>query len=75
MGNFEDFIRYGFPGYTYIGTVSVAILLSGGPLAALLSDGSLATIIGAAIIVVGPLIGFLIHQIYFLWTMIHHLSG
>jgi len=64
MGTFEDFIRYGLPGYILLGSI-VSVLT----LAAILPINydiykDFANIVGATILVVGPLIGFIIHQLY-----------
>ena len=67
MGSFEDFIRYGFPGYVLISSILVATWLAGLIPTTAIDNGSLATVVGAAILIVGPLFGFLVHQVYFLY--------
>jgi hypothetical protein len=67
MGSFEDFIRYGFPGYLLI--FSIIFLLAHNGIICLDKDSlkDYATIVGAIILVIGPLVGFLIHQVYFVY--------
>lgn len=65
MSNFEDFIRYGFPGYLLICSILTCLWMVG-----LLPGEStfykdFGWIVGAFTLVFGPLIGFFIHQLYF----------
>jgi len=65
MNTVFEFIRYGFPGYITLGTISYQAV----KLDLLPSQKStmeqLSTVFGASFLIVGPIIGFIIHQIYF----------
>lgn len=67
MGNIFELIRYGFAGYLFLATIIVSfyrieILPQGKSFYA-----EWGNIIGATLLVIGPIIGFVIHQIYFVW--------
>ena len=67
MGSFNDFIRYGLPGYLLLLTVLLLCLCLG-----LISNDpetykDYVGILVAMLLIIGPLIGFLIHQIYFVY--------
>ncbi len=67
MANFMEFIRYGLPGYLFLASLVFALLRR----QALPTDykfyNDFGTIIGASLIVIGPLFGFIIHQLYFMY--------
>ena len=67
MANFMEFIRYGLPGYLFLASILFGLWRRG----ALPDDATFynnfGTILGAALIVVGPLVGFIVHQLYFLY--------
>lgn len=67
MANFLEFIRYGLPGYIFLSSLVFALYQSHmlPPDRQFYSDYG--TIIGACLLVVGPLVGFVIHQIYFIY--------
>lgn len=65
MGTFDDFVRYGLPGYIFIISVLFCLAIVGA-----LPDNydfykAFAGVAGVVALVVGPLIGFIIHQVYF----------
>jgi hypothetical protein len=67
MGTFEDFVRYGLPGYIFVASALFASAIMG-----LLPNNyevykDFADIVGAALLIIGPLIGFIIHQVYFVY--------
>lgn len=67
MGPFEEFVRYAFPGYALIASVVACLWIVG-----LLPENvdfykNFGGIGGAFALVVGPLVGFVIHQIYFIY--------
>lgn len=67
MGNFEDFIRYGLPGYIFL--ISLLFALGNMPFIRIDLDliKNYASIIGTTLLIMGPLVGFLIHQVYFIY--------
>lgn len=67
MGTIIDLIRYGFAGYLLITTLIVSLYrINYLPIN---SDfyKNFGGIIGATILIVGPILGFVIHQIYFVY--------
>lgn len=67
MGNFDDFIRYGLPGYILLLTLFFLSMFVGIITSDLTRYKEYLVIIGATVLIIGPLIGFIIHQIYFLY--------
>jgi len=65
MSNFENFIRYGFPGYLLIASILVSLWMVGVLPSEISFYKDFGGIIGAFTLVIGPLIGFFIHQLYF----------
>lgn len=67
MANFMEFIRYGLPGYLFLASLVFALIRR----QVLPTDykfyNDFGTIMGAALLVIGPLFGFIIHQIYFVY--------
>jgi hypothetical protein len=64
MESFQDFIRYGLPGYIFIGSILFCLFITGGLPQEKAFYDTFATIAGTIGLVIGPLIGFIIHQIY-----------
>ena len=67
MGSFEDFIRYAFPGYSLLASMMICLSVVG----IIPYDADLyknfGGIIGAFALIIGPLVGFLVHQLYFIY--------
>lgn len=67
MGSFEDFVRYAFPGYSLLASVMICLLVVG----IIPYDVSLykdfGGIVGALALIIGPLVGFVVHQLYFIY--------
>ena len=67
MGSFQEFVRYALPGYMFVGSVLFCLAIAGVLPADYQAYERFAGIVGATILVVGPLLGFIIHQIYFVY--------
>jgi len=67
MGNFEDFLRYGLPGYIFIASIISVLMVLGILPFDINFYKDFLTIIGVSLIIIGPLVGFIIHQIYFVY--------
>lgn len=67
MANFMEFIRYGLPGYIFVTSLVYAVWIRGGLPGDSAFYNNFGTIIGAGLLVVGPLVGFIIHQLYFVY--------
>ncbi len=67
MSTFEDFIRYAFPGYALLASMIICLLIVG----IFPGDASIykdfGGIMGALTIIIGPLVGFVVHQLYFFY--------
>lgn len=62
-----EFIRYGLPGYLFLASIVFALFRRGVLPADYKFYNDFGTIIGASLIVIGPLFGFIIHQLYFVY--------